>query len=512
MQNTFAIENNSSVEQGGRPLTGGTTRAALVSGSVQFITRILTVVLSIATARALEPREVGTLGLAVIVMGVISMIAYYPETAAVAMRCEERDEKLAAASVVLKSIVVTLLIALMLLTFPVLAEYLTGKEGGGRELRQLLLVLSWTPLLELLGCYPRVVLQRRLYLNWISAAGLLQPIIFVGLAVVLLWSGYGYLGVAWASVVGTGAATVFVWLCLGWKSEVGWDGWPSKEALRETFAGSARVFTGGFGGFLGERLDNLLVSGAIGPTAMSFYSMAWNGSRTPANLFGSTIGFVLIPTLARIQDEPTRVKRAVHESLRYSYLLLAPMCALMLVSAPLVVSYILGDKWLPLVPCFRVMCITVLVIPILHACNALLVSSGRAHLTGIATAVHLVALTAFIPLGCRLWGTLGAAYGDLAAMALLTITLYITARVSIHQVKWTLAPALSVPVIAATLAGSLSWSFGAYFDHGFLRLLIDIGIMFLGYPLFVAIFGGRARLLDLATLLRGALRRTAITA
>jgi PST family polysaccharide transporter len=492
------------------PLRYRATRAALVSGTAQIVTRVLTVVLSVATARALEPREVGILGLAVILVGVISMIGYYPETAAVAARGGEDHEKHALAAVGIRAVVLAVLLVFLTFAFPPMAHYLIGTESGSDPLRLLLTVLVWMPILELTAGYPRVLLQRRLDLNYISAAGILQPLLFVGLAVILLWKGFGYLGVAWANIVGTAAAAVFLWGRLIFRGLVKWCGWPSSSVWRENLFGTARVFVGGFGGFLGERLDNLLVAGAIGPTALSFYSMAWNGARTPANVFGSTIAFVLVPTLARIQDEPARVCLAIRESLRHSYLLLAPVCTILFVSAPLLVTYILGAKWLPLVPCLRVMCFTVLAIPILHACNALLVGAGRAQLTGIATAVHLLALAAAIPLLARSWGILGAAVGDMISIAGLATTLCVTVRVAMPRITLKFISILVVPVIAAVLAGVLSWRIGALVGDSIGRLASEFGLVLIGYVLFVFLLGGRTRLYDLLGLLRGASSRAAV--
>lgn len=508
--NNDSIRDKSPSTDSPRSLCYGTTRAALASGTAQIVTRVLTVVLSVATARALEPREVGILGLAVIVIGVVSMIAYYTETAAVAARDVDASEQYALASVVIRIGAIALLLASVMAAFPILSQYLFGKESGAGPLRDLLGVLTWVPILELASGYPRVLLQRRLDLNYVSLASLLQPVIFVTLAVTLLWNGYGYLGVAWASVVGAGAATVFLWWRLISQRWVKWSGWPSLVIWREISLGSSRVFLGGFGGFLGERVDNVLVSGAIGPTAMSFYSMAWNGSRTPANVFGSTIGFVLVPTLARIQNEPARVQRAIRESLRHSYLLLAPACAALFVSAPLLVSYILGAKWLPIVPCLRVMCFTAAVIPILHACNALLVGFGRAHLTGISTAVHLITLVTLMPVLARNWNLLGAAYADLTAMLIMTVTLCVTAKIATRQFQWEILSVLALPLVAASLAAVLTWSIAGYILDDFVRLLGQVTSFLVSYLLFIIVLGGKATLFDLIALLRRGLRPAAV--
>lgn len=494
------------------PLSYGATRAALASGTTQIITRVLTIVLSIATARAMEPREVGILALAVIIMAVISMMGYYPETAVIVSREEGSDERCAAATVVIRGTVVGMLIVALMALYPHMAGRLAGKEGGQAELRGLLVVLAWMPLLETIGSYPRVILQRRLDLNCIAAAGLLQSLLFVTTAVLLLSKGFGYIGVAWASVLGTAAATLFLWYRLWKRGWANWQGLPESAAWRRILLGSAGMFAGGFGGFLGERLDNLLVSGVIGPTAMSFYSMAWNGSRTPANVFGGAIGFVLVPTLARIQDAPARVQRAIQESLRHSYLLLAPACAALFVSAPLLVAYVLGAKWLPLVPCLRIMCVTVLVIPVLHTCNALLAATGRAHLIGIATSVHLLALVVTIPLFAQRWNILGAAVGDLVSTAIFASALCAITRVATRQLDFKFARFLVLPISAALFAGALASSVSAFAPAPPLRLLTEIALVAIGYVVFLFLLGGRNRVYDLLSVLRGASRRTTVAA
>jgi O-antigen/teichoic acid export membrane protein len=488
-----------------------TARAALTSGGSQIVTRILAIVLSVATARALEPREVGILGLAVIVVGVISMLGFYPETAAVAAQEPGSDWEAALAAFVLRTaLIACLLIAVLLFGSP-LCRYLTGQDHGVRAMQALLRILIWVPVLELISGYPQVVLQRRLDLSFLAGVRSVQPVAFVGLAVILLVEGKGYIGVAWASLIGTALSTILVWARLIERSWFKPDRWPSSTTWREAIRGSTRVFLGGFAGFLGERLDNLLVAGSIGATAMSFYSMAWNASRTPANVFGGTINFVLVPSLARIQGEANRVERALRESLRHSYLLLAPVCAVLFVTAPFVVTMVIGSKWLPLVPCLRVMCFTVLTIPALFAANALLVASGRAHLTGIAMLVHLMILLATIPLLAKRFGILGAAFGDLAAMATSTAVLYVTARLASRQIDWALASTLPIPIIAALTSAALAWVAGAQIAEGFYRFALEVGLVAGGYLLAILTLGGKQRVWDLIDLLRGVLRRAPVS-
>src|SRR5262249_36063260 len=254
MQQLLAGPSDSKELQQSEPLRYLAARAALTSGGAEIITRMLTIVLSIVTARVLEPREVGLLGLAVIVIGTVSMIGFYPETAAVAARGKGSDRQYAVASTLLRAGIIGLLLLVLWLIFPTVVHYLTGKDEAHSPLLQLLAVLAWMPVLELISCYPLVVMQRRLELSYVARLQILQPVVFVGLSVVLLLTGRGYIGVAWANVTSIAVTAVSLWWRFLWARELSWGSWPSFAAAQEVFRQTGKVFIGGFGGYLGGRV------------------------------------------------------------------------------------------------------------------------------------------------------------------------------------------------------------------------------------------------------------------
>jgi O-antigen/teichoic acid export membrane protein len=506
MEASFA-DKEGSVEESAQPLRYRTARAALTSGATEVVTRVLAVALSITTARVLDPREVGLLGLAVILTGLISMTGCYPETAAVAAPGRERHGKYAAAAFFLRMTSVAFLIGLLTLTFPFWAGLLAGKEDG-EPLRRIVQVLALAPVVEALACYPQVILQRRLDLSCLAAIQALQPVVLVGLGAILLLKGRGPMGVVWASLTGTSLVTALVWLRSWWMGWLQWEGSPRSGEWREVSLGSVRLFTGGFGGYLGARLDNLLVAGALGPTAMSFYSMAWNASRAPAGIFARAINTVLVPTLTQIGGEPFRTQRAIHGSLRHSYMLLTPICIALFVTAPSLVAVALGDRWAPIVPAMRVMCFTVLVGPLIDTAYALFISGGQAHRAALGTGVRLVSLIVTVRPFTLWWGIPGAAISDMVSGLALTITLCLILKVTARRIELGVIFALAVPMTAALLAGALTWWIGTHLPLKLGRLLGETVFFLLSYPSVVALLGGKSRLTELAILFKGMLRRT----
>ena len=96
--------------------------------------------LSVATARAMEPREVGLLGLAVILVGAVSMIGSY-EVASVTAANAGADAHLALAGTVLRGLSAAVLVSGMLLALPPLGHLLVSTPAEMAQLRLLVRAL-----------------------------------------------------------------------------------------------------------------------------------------------------------------------------------------------------------------------------------------------------------------------------------------------------------------------------------------------------------------------------------
>ena len=495
-----------------RSLRRDVAQAAFALGAVEMVTRALTIVLSIAVARALEPREVGLLGLGVIVVGILSVVTACAETAGVIGRSGGTDPQYAWTSMVVRGVATGALLALAPLFLPVVVHNLAGKESSSVELMGLIHVLLWQLVMDVVATYPRVLLQRRLSLTPLAGASLVQVVAHVSLSLGLLRVGYGAMGVATSTLVAGGLSGALLWSRLLVSPGRRWDGRIGLSLWKQTATSAARVFVGSFVGYLNGRVDNLLVAGVLGPAAMSFYGMAWSASRIPVWILQQALGLVLVPTLARAQSDAERMERIIRESLRHSYLLLAPACALLFVTANLLVATVLGMKWLPLVPVLQIMSVTILVGPIVIASNGLLVATDRGHLTSLASGAQLITLVLTMGPLAACWGILGAALGDLLAVAVLGATLIALCRRSEPGVKcWAVSYAL-LPVVAALCAGSLAVSISTELSPGLMKLAVQVCVLMAGYGASIWLLGGQARLIELIEVMRDATRRPAAPA
>jgi PST family polysaccharide transporter len=478
-------------------------RAAFASGAVEMVARVLTILLSVTVARALDPHDVGLLGLAVIVVGTLSFIAGCAETACVISHSGGSDRQYAWTAVVIRGAVTGIFLALVPLGLARIGQMVAAPEGGvPAELDAIVRLLLWQVVLEVAGTYPRVLLQRRLDLTYLSGATLLQVVTQVTLSVLLLWKGYGIPGVVCAMLGATGMSDVFLWARVLRQPVLEEVSRGESGRWRQAAVSTGKVFVAAFVGYLNGRLDNLLVAAVVGPASMSFYAMAWSASRIPISVLIQGVHSVLVPTVARIQGDDERVRRVLRESLRHSYLLLAPVVAVLCVSGASLVAAVLGTKWLPLVPCLRVMSVSILMAPLAVICNAVLVGTGRPHVTGAASGAQLCAIVVLVPPLVRLWGIVGAAVADAVSMTILTVVLFVIVRGVVPKVKWELVTSAGVPILAALSVSLLALSLGGQFPLGLSRLACEVAAIAIGYPAVIAALGGRARLAEFVVLLR----------
>jgi len=496
------------VSWGPRTLAKRIGQAAYASAAVEGASRALSIILSIAVARALEPREVGVLGLAVIVVGGLSQVAFYVETACVTSRSTGSDPAYASAAVLVRGVATAVLSSVVLLSLDGLAILLSA-DAAGSELASLSRLLLWQLVLEVAGTYPRVLLQRRLRFTPLVVGNLVGVASHVCLSVILLALGYGAKGVVWASLAGIGLTAGVLWASLDKQS------WPRIAGIesvlwRQVLPATGKVFVGGFPGYVGGRVDNVLVAGSLGPVAMSFYAMAWSASRMPVSVLYQAVGVVLTPAVAHMRDDSEGLRLIVSRSIGHCYLLLLPVCTFLLVSGPVLVTCVLGVKWLPLVPCLRVMAVTILVAPVLAVSSALLLGSGRQHLPGLGSAVHLLVLTVLMVPLTRWGGIVGAAVADLASATILTATQYVVCRLTLSKLTFGLSRALPLPILAAAVAGVSAWRVGMEFSYGVGRLASEALMIGLVYGAVTILLVGRGRLIGLAMMLRATARVTPV--
>ena len=133
-----------------------------------------------------------------------------------------------------------------------------------------------------------------------------------------------------------------------------------------------------------------------------------------ANNINTSIDSVLLPTMAGVQDDASRVKSMTRRAIKTSTYIMAPLMMGLAFCAEPIVRLVLTDKWLPCVPFLRIFCITYMFYPI-HTANLNAIKAmGRSDLfLKLEIAKKIVGMT--LLLSTMWFGVMAMAYSLLVS-------------------------------------------------------------------------------------------------
>ena len=255
-----------------------------------------------------------------------------------------------------------------------------------------------------LAAQPQAMLSRQMRFGWLSAMSAAASVagLAVALGVAAVWHS------VWALFAGPAAGAVVTlvvsWAATGWR-----PGWPRRGQ------GTLRLlrFGGGLAGteILGlavRTLDNVLIGWAWGNAALGVYDRAYKLLLLPLEQVGGPLSRVMLPTLARLADNPARYRHAWLRMLRVLLFATQPGIVWMIASADTLVPALLGEAWRDAAPVFRWLGVAGLHQPVALALSWLLINQGRTKAlvgwAGFNAATCTAAFAAGLP-----WGGVGVA-------------------------------------------------------------------------------------------------------
>ncbi len=240
-----------------------------------------------------------------------------------------------------------------------------------------------------------------------SRALLIRELRFVPLAIVDI--GASLIGLAVS--VFLALATHSYWaIVLGWAANVsfsviasiiacGWlPGRPRRGAgIRAMLRFGAGITTYNIIEYAARNVDNILIGHSWGRQQLGMYDRAYRLILMPMILIGSPLSRVMVPLLSRLIEDEARYRKAFVRSLDQMMLIMTPAIAAMVVTAPILLTVLLGQEWVNAGPIFAALCYVAILQLLDSTAGWLLVSQGRVReymLTGVLNAV--VSLIAFV--------------------------------------------------------------------------------------------------------------------
>jgi O-antigen/teichoic acid export membrane protein len=254
----------------------------------------------------------------------------------------------------------------------------------------------------------------------------------------------------WALLVGS--ILTFVWSVIGlylwkpfWTPRLAWN--PPILTYLLRFGG--RVLVNNLLDSSLDNVDNLWTGRYLGDVQLGYYSRAFRFAIYPRMLLSTPVNVVAIGTYAELKYDRRRLSEAFF---RTNYFLIRAgflLAGWLTVIAPEFIRLLIGERWLPMLPAFRLMLVFALLDPIKITIAGVLMAVGRPE------KITLVRLSQFIALiaGLFLLGFSFQISGVALAMDfMITVGILLSLYFVRPYVDFSISRLLLVPVLSL-LAG-----------------------------------------------------------
>jgi O-antigen/teichoic acid export membrane protein len=483
-QRTFARPASDDLKR--KSVRGGFVAIAAQGGKVLLQTGTLMVL-----ARLLSPDDFGLIGMAATLTGFLGLFRDAGLSAATVQRRDVTHEQISTLFWINLAVGVGLAACAVLLA-PALVRFY-----GEPRLYWIVIVTGASFMFGGLAAQHGALIAREMRFATQARVDLTALALGSAVGVVMAFFGWGYWSLVAMGLVTSFASAAGVLLASSWTPGPPRRGAGVRSMLR---FGGLSTFNG-FLVFLAWNSDNILLGRVWGAHALGLYGRAYQLATLPVEQLTSTLSGVAISGLSAVQDDLERLSR----SFLRGYALLVSATIPIAIACPLfaeeIIHILLGEKWMGVVPIFRLLAPTSLVFALANPLSWLVMATGR-----VGRAVSITAtVTPVVIIGILLGlshGPTGVAMGYSAAMALILIPITAWSKQG-TGISWSdLWNVTRIPLLAGAAAGAIG--FGVKFSLGgalppILLLALGVGIVFSVYACVLVAMGQTKLYLDILT-------------
>jgi len=259
------------------------------------------------------------------------------------------------------------------------------------------------------------------------------------------------------------------------------------ERARRLYAFGKHIFRYEFLTFFIQQSDRAAIARLADATSLGLYTFAVRLATMPAMALQIFALKVVFPAFARLQEEPARAREAFMRVMRLLCLFSFPVAAGMAAIAPEMVPIVFGDRWRPMIPAFRILCLLGLATTIEQTAGTVGSGLGRPEMAARASFLRVILIALALVPAVIYYGIAGAALA-MTGSAIVS-TLYILRSLGRHldagwiaqgSIFWIPASAsIALLGVVALIRGS----FPAGHLPWLLALMVAAGAV--AYPIFV---------------------------
>ena len=301
-------------------------------------------------------------------------------------------------------------------------------------------------------------------------------IISTSIALIMAWRGHGVWSLVAQNVIYAFFRSILFWLYSTWRPKKLF----SFAKLKVFFAFSNKLLASGAIGAIFNNIYPSIIAMFYPMQQVGYYTQAYKYQDTPFAVLSDTFRSVSMLILSEINNQTERLRRVVSKLIKSIAFLSFPIALILILIAEPLFATLFGEKWLPSVPYFQILCIGGAVSPFTFILNELFIAKERADFFLSVEIVKRIILVILI-IGFFKQGITGLAVSWVIYMYItLTISLFLSKKLVDYSL-WNFIKD-ATPYASLSFLSMIAAYFASYhISNGILHMLTALTVMGIVY-------------------------------
>lgn len=350
-------------------------RKQAVSGMIwtflqQFGSQLISFVVSMVLARLLLPEEFGLIGMLTIFMGIGSALFNGGLTSSLirTQECTQEDYSTVFYFNFAGSIIIY---GILFIAAPWIANFYHQPS-----LTNITRVYGLTFILSAFGTVQNTILTRELKFKKLAIISLPALVISSVVGILMAYLNYGVWSLIFSGLVNVFFVSFFLWFSAEWYPKFIF----SKDKFIQHFYYGYKLTISAILETVFTNIYQIVIGRFYSAALVGYYTRANTLMMLPVGNISGALNKVVFPLFSKVQDDLPRFRNSYKQIMQMVLFIITPIIVLMgLLAKPLIV-FLFTDKWLPVVPIFKIICFTGILYPI-HLYNLIVLEvKGRSDL------------------------------------------------------------------------------------------------------------------------------------
>lgn len=172
-------------------------------------------------------------------------------------------------------------------------------------------------------------------------------------AIVLAYMGWGVWALVAQQIIASSITSVILWVMNRWLPQLCF----SFDSFKQLFTFGGFILASNLINTFCNNVQGLLIGKFFNPAILGYYTQARKLEEIASQSFSSVVDQVSYPVLSKLQSDNVLMRNVLQKlTSSLAYITFPLMLILILITEPLIML-LYGEKWLPCVPYFQILCI-----------------------------------------------------------------------------------------------------------------------------------------------------------